>query len=91
MKPNNHGTWKYYTKAEILDHIIITPKLQLQLNLIFYSIKNYQKILDFKYKEEEEVNSENKEQFKKLELPNFIVDEATDFINKSFKNIQPIE
>ncbi|CAG8818469.1 16110_t:CDS:2, partial [Racocetra persica] len=43
MEPNNHGTWKYYTKAEILDHIIITPKLQLQLNLIFYSIENYQK------------------------------------------------
>ncbi|CAG8701839.1 12862_t:CDS:2 [Racocetra persica] len=90
MELNNHGIWKYYTKAEILDHIIITPELQLQLNLIFYSIEHYQKILDFKYKEEE-VDSENEEQFEKLELPNFTLNEATDFINKSFENIQPVE
>ncbi|CAG8554124.1 5452_t:CDS:2 [Racocetra persica] len=41
IEPNNYKTWKYYTKPEILDHIIIIPELQLQLNLIFYSIENY--------------------------------------------------
>ncbi|CAG8839564.1 15871_t:CDS:1, partial [Racocetra persica] len=44
----------------------------------------------YKYKEEE-IDSENEEKFEKLELPNFTLSEATDFINKSFENIQPIE
>ncbi|CAG8617950.1 9110_t:CDS:2, partial [Racocetra persica] len=46
---------------------------------------------NYKYKEEDEADSENEEQFEKLELPNFTLNEATDFINKSFENIQPIE
>ncbi|CAG8797033.1 28508_t:CDS:1, partial [Racocetra persica] len=51
---------------------------------------NYQTILDIKY-QQEEVDSENEEQFEKLKLPDFTLNEATDFVNKSFENIQPAE
>ncbi|CAG8628711.1 35598_t:CDS:2, partial [Racocetra persica] len=86
MEPHNHGTWKYYTKAEILDRIITTPELQLQLNTIFYTIENYQTILDIQYRQE--IDSENEEQFEKLKLPNLTLEGATEFVNRSFENIQ---
>ncbi|CAG8794011.1 12425_t:CDS:1 [Racocetra persica] len=88
MEPNNHRIWNYYTKAEILDHIITIPELQLQLNTIFYTIENYQKILEIRYKQEEELDSENKEQFEKMKILEFTEKEATDFVNKSFESIQ---
>ncbi|CAG8651936.1 30709_t:CDS:2, partial [Racocetra persica] len=85
-----HETFERIAERETLEEtgILIYQEKLIEIGHSYYPPKDTN---GYNTTKEEEVDSKNKEQFEKLDLPNFTLDEATDFINKSFENIQPIE
>ncbi|CAG8719304.1 3234_t:CDS:2, partial [Ambispora leptoticha] len=89
MEPKTHSDWSYFTKAEIVNNIIPTPELQVQLNSIFYLIENYDMLMRLKHDKEKELDSEDESQFEALNLPTLTYEQVDLLIHKQYEAINP--